>query len=199
MRVSTWILYSPRCEISWVNIRAVHEIYLTFDKNDVVSGAGLKRLSQHYKLDTTVRSVHIPKITVEWDDECMDAHKIARDWRCVGSTQLYMIFHWLKDPNLGGVRKVLEVVVDDQEEDDRRSHSDQVIIESLKGLQIETWDWRRMDIASDVIFDAAGEHVKILYLYCSGRRAVLQSWSDRGGLARLKKVCLPINYCTSRI
>lgn len=104
-----------------------------------------------------------------------------------------MIFHWLKEPSQVGVKKVLEVVVDDFEDGERKPHSDKVIVESLKGLQVETWDWRRMDISSDVIFDAAGEHVNTLYLYCSGLRAVLKSWSDRSGLAKLKKVWLTAN------
>ncbi len=124
--------------------------------------------------------------------ECLGAAseemQITTDkWRSnAGSVDLYMVFKWLKDDVK--VKKILEVVVEDFADGESKPHSDKAIVECLKDLQVETWDWRRMDIPSQVIVEAAGEHVKTLYLYCSGLRAVLQSWSDRGGLANLKKV-----------
>jgi hypothetical protein len=109
---------------------------------------------------------------------------MARLWQCPGNTDLFMVFHWLKSTI--GVKKVFEVVVDELAKSP--GHSDRAIVECLKNLDVETWNWRRMDIPVDVIIDAAGDHVKSLYLYCSGLRAVLQSWSDTKGLVNLKHV-----------
>ncbi|KAF3902571.1 hypothetical protein ABW21_db0207233 [Orbilia brochopaga] len=106
-------------------------------------------------------------------------------WNCFGSTHLYMIFHWLKFRESHPVEKVFEVVVDDFGDEQTKPHSDDAIIECLKNLQVETWDWRHMDIPTKVIYDSA-PHVKILYLYCSGLKAVLEAWAGTEGLATLR-------------
>lgn len=181
----------PRYPIE-TDMEAVRETYLTLE-DDTISRQFLESQSQHYKLDTSLKSVHISSnIRIQWGEKSEHIQMATNKWRSnAGSIDLYMVFQWLKEEV--GVKKILEVVVEDFADGERRPHSDKAIVECLKGLQVESWDWRRMDIPSDVIVDAAGEHVKTLYLYCSGLRAVLQSWSDRGGLARLKNVRHPSN------
>lgn len=162
-----------------------------------MSGESLKRQSQHYKLDTTIRTVHIPpKVSITWDAENRVAHDQVRSWNCFGRNDLYMIFHWLKNRDTLPVKKVFEIMVDDFGDEKTRPHSDKAIIESLKGLQVEIWDWARFDIPTEVIYEAAGNHVRTVYLYCSGLKVVLEAWADRNGLARLRnleKVYLEIN------
>jgi hypothetical protein len=77
-------------------------------------------------------------------------------------------------------------VIDDMEP----SHSDAAIEACLKGFKIESWNWKKFDICSDVIFNAAPD-VKHVILYSSGNNAVLLGWSSSAGLCRLKKVCAP--------
>ncbi|KAJ6262551.1 hypothetical protein Dda_3362 [Drechslerella dactyloides] len=174
------------CKSIMYNRNNVREIYLAFEENDSISWESLKRQSQHYKLDTTLRTVQIPKVRINWGVESRTAHQKAMSWNCFGSTHLYMIFYWLKFRDSLPVKKVFEVVVDDFGDEQTKSHSDKAILECLRGLQVETWDWRRMDIPTEVIYESAGEHVKTLYLYCSGTKAVLEAWADTNGLARLK-------------
>ena len=162
------------------------ENYLVFEYEDIVSGEDLERMRKHYKLDTVLRCVIISSIMVKWDDRNIKQKKEVDSWKCVGGTDLYMIFAWLKERVM--VKNIVEVVVEDFEEQGKKSHSDQTIEECLRDLNVEIWNWKRMNIPSDVIYNAAGENVKVVYLYCSGIKAVLQSWSDRNGLARLKNV-----------
>ncbi|PVH73216.1 subtilisin-like protein, partial [Cadophora sp. DSE1049] len=91
-----------------------------------------------------------------------------------------LIFHWLK--NVVRVDQVLRVVVEDL---DGKSHSDTAILNSLKNLNVQTWNWKKLDISSDVIYQAAGSVTEV-YLYCSGNNAVLRGWSDSQGLVLLK-------------
>lgn len=128
-----------------------------------------------------MRVLYIPKIKVEWGDNT-EVKKKTKDWGCVGETALFLIFHWIKQTS--HVRKLIEVVVDDFEE----PHSDEAIINCLTGLKVEVWDWRRMDISSDVIMSVAGKHVRVVHLYCSGLNAVLRSWSAATGLPTLELV-----------
>ena len=157
------------------------------EHGDVVSRGSLKTTLNHYKLDQTLRCVYIPRITVKWDEDCKYVKKLVDSWECVGRTDFYMIFEWLK--KVVEVVKVLQIVVDDFEDHTRSSHADHAIEECVRNLEVETWDWRRMDISSELIRRAAGDSVKEVYLYCSGNNAVLRSWSEARGLVKLSRVC----------
>lgn len=99
-----------------------------------------------------------------------------------------MIFDWLK--RTARVQKVLEIVVDDSDPVHELPHSDEAIYNCLKDLKIEKWDWKRPDISSGLIHHVAGEHIRELHLYCSGRDAVLRGWADVNGLPMLKNVSI---------
>ena len=73
------------------------------------------------------------------------------------------------------MNNTIEVVAEDFEVQDRKSHSEQAIEVCLRDLNVEIWNWRWMNISSDVIYHAADECVKIFHLYCSGIKVVLQS------------------------
>ncbi|KAJ4860797.1 subtilase family domain-containing protein [Trichoderma breve] len=173
---------------------SARQIFLTLD-DDIVSGEFLESQKLHYKLDTTLKRVHISNsVSFQWDELSLGALKTATRWKCAGNFDLFMVFYWLKY-NIG-VKKILEVVVDDgagQEESTgdvseikKKPHSDQAIIECLKHLSVETLDWKRMDIPAEVIIEGAGKDIKRLHLYCSGSQAVLQSWADSNGLSKLQ-------------
>ncbi|KAJ0275472.1 hypothetical protein COL940_008821 [Colletotrichum noveboracense] len=163
------------------------EIFLTLSE-EMISSEFLENQRMHYKLDTLLQSVYIANNNeVRWNDEKAwdeKTHEMVTEWGCLGDTNLFMVFHWLKDQIR--VKKVFEVVVDELLTS-KLGHSDMAIVKCLQNLDVETWDWRRMDIPANVIIDTAGDHVKSLYLYCSGLKAVLQSWSDTRGLVNLKR------------
>ena len=72
------------------------------------------------------------------------------------------------------------------EDDDETPHSDEAI-EELSVFNIEEWDWRKIDLCSEVIYKAAKKAEKV-FLYSSGNNAVLRSWSGIDGLKRLEQV-----------
>ncbi|KFY46705.1 hypothetical protein V494_00369 [Pseudogymnoascus sp. VKM F-4513 (FW-928)] len=92
-----------------------------------------------------------------------------------------VIFKWLAERKVSRIFKV--IVIDDG----KPPHSNQAIEESLKGFKIETWDWKKVDICSDTILEAASG-VRILNLYASGNSAVLKGWSCTDGLVKLKNL-----------
>lgn len=91
------------------------------------------------------------------------------------------IFNWLK---LENVRTVLKVTVFDDKEP---SHSDEAIEACMEGLNVRNWNWRKMDLCSDVILYSAPK-VTHVTLYSSGNNAVLVGWSSCMGLPQLKRV-----------
>lgn len=91
------------------------------------------------------------------------------------------IFEWLRRRN---VKEVLRIIVED---DLDNPHSDEVIVTAIKGLGVEVWDWKKYDICSETIREAAPD-VQVVHLYTSGNNAVLRGWSDQDGLRRLTKV-----------
>jgi len=97
-----------------------------------------------------------------------------------GRRDLQMVFDKLHDKK--GVTTILKVVVDDL---GPSPHTDEAIESSLKHRGVETWDWRRVDLCSEVIYNAAPT-VREVHLYWSGNNAVLRSWCDEGGLKMLQ-------------
>jgi hypothetical protein len=72
-----------------------------------------------------------------------DVHSEAR-----GLSDLTAIFSWLRGKH---VKKIVKVIVID---DGNPSHSDKAIIDALEGFEVEVWDWKKIDICSDVIYNA---------------------------------------------
>lgn len=90
------------------------------------------------------------------------------------------IFKWLKD---NGVKKVVRVSVLDYGD---YPHSDSAIEEALGSLEVEIWDWKKVDICSDVISNSS-KAVREISLYSSGNTAVLMGWGSPQGFVDRKK------------
>lgn len=83
------------------------------------------------------------------------------------------------------------------------SHADASIEEALKGFGVELWDWKRLDLSSDVISTATTVReraimngqtliqevsvVKEISLYSSGNQAILMGWASPWGLPNKRK------------
>lgn len=94
------------------------------------------------------------------------------------------VFTWLRTkPN--AVDKIFRVSVEDRF--GKAAHTDDGIRDILEPFDIEIWDWRKIDISSDTIFDAA-PNTRELRLYWSGNKAVIRSWASEHGLCKLAKV-----------
>lgn len=184
------------------------EKHLEFDLSGIpnlsISRSDLDRLARHLTFEETLQYVAIPRLRVddavteklqplpspvpEHQDESngskLDSKaRPARD--CAGLKDAGIIFEWLEKMK---VRRIFKVIVID---DGDPAHSNQVIEESLRGFKIETWDWKKVDICSDTIFEAASV-ARFVNLYSSGNSAVLKGWSGPDGLVKLKLVWKPI-------
>ena len=73
------------------------------------------------------------------------------------------------------------------EDIEQPSHRDDIIIDYLKDFGIEEWDWRKLDLCTEVIREAAKD-VRQIRLYSSGNNAVLRGWSGEDGLKSFEKV-----------
>ncbi|KAK2471616.1 hypothetical protein H9L39_16607 [Fusarium oxysporum f. sp. albedinis] len=93
-----------------------------------------------------------------------------------GREDMTSIFNWL---HKGGVRKILKVTVID---DELPAHKDAAIVECLRRFGVEIWDWKKVDLCSEVIA-ASTSLVREICLYSSGNQAVLKGWSAAGGFA----------------
>jgi hypothetical protein len=98
-----------------------------------------------------------------------------------GRNDMAVFFAFLRKK---GVKYVTRVIVDDTEEP---AHSDEEIENALRGLNIEIWNWRKIDQSIDVILEAAPD-AREVYLYWSGNNAVLRGWGDEEGLKLLKSL-----------
>ena len=131
----------------------------------------------------------MPNLTISGGDELLDTTSSDSEF----SSNIYTlrsrldyvkIFNWLRKK--GGVRKVLEVNIED---DENEPHCDEAIETALQGLDVEILNWKKLDLCSDVLWNAARD-VKELFLYSSANNDVLRSWSAEDGLGRLPKVMI---------
>jgi hypothetical protein len=98
-----------------------------------------------------------------------------------GRSDLTFFFDWLYEKN---VRHILKVIVDDLKDP---PHSDRAIEDSLRRFEVETLDWRRIDLCPKTLFNAC-RSVRVIYLRWSGNRAILRAWGEPEGLPRLEKL-----------
>jgi hypothetical protein len=142
----------------------------------------LESLEQHVNFESILKWVLLPK---PLDSEtAISQSDLPPETILKGPSSHWLLFKWLREKK--GVQKILEVHVED---DGKVSHSDELIVEALKDFDVEIWDWKKRDICSETIYEAA-PNVRKLNLYSSGNNAVLRSWCAVDGLAKLKKVCL---------
>jgi hypothetical protein len=59
-------------------------------------------------------------------------------------------------------------------------------LKALRGFAVEIWDWKRLDLSTDVIA-ASTKDAKEISLYSSGNYAVLMGWASVQGLPNVKK------------
>jgi hypothetical protein len=105
-----------------------------------------------------------------------------------GLSHLVTVFNWLRENHVEKIVKVM--VIDDADP----SHSDASIEEALHDFGIEIWDWKKLDLSTDVIWRATtapGDKdvsvVREISLYSTGNNAVLMGWASPQGLTNKKK------------
>jgi len=132
------------------------------------------RALKNTNLDTILQYVYLPKDPLLSEQSVDDLGKYVN---------YCDVFKLLRQKF---VRKIINLTVEDN---DKLPHSHEEIVDALKGIEVESWDWVQYDLCCDTIAEAASR-VKEVFLYSTGNKAVLQSWSNQDGLKNLKNVTL---------
>ncbi|KAH8586376.1 hypothetical protein B0O99DRAFT_695557 [Bisporella sp. PMI_857] len=157
----------------------------------------LSRLAKHLSFESVLACVTLPRLTVENPTEVIGDNEnhlggasqaesssnqigSTADSNAEGISDLVVVFSWLKDNH---VRSVMKVVVID---DGTVSHSDEAIEEALKSFDIEVWDWKKLDICSEVI-QKVSKKIQDISLYWSGSNSTLLGWYSDEGFKNRKK------------
>ncbi|GAB1319911.1 hypothetical protein MFIFM68171_10121 [Madurella fahalii] len=135
----------------------------------------LKPLERQMTFEPILKYVHLPSEALQVDKESA-THGSEKP-------PAMIVFNWLREKK--GVRRILEVSVVDMGETPYRDET----IEGTLGsdLNIEVWDWQKIDISSDTIVKVA-PNAQVVRLYCSGNTSILHAWSGKHGLARLRNL-----------
>ncbi|KAH8892459.1 hypothetical protein GQ53DRAFT_805950 [Thozetella sp. PMI_491] len=141
----------------------------------------LDSLAVHLRFESTLKQVVLPRLKFGTPRAPNTPHEDSQvPTELKGRSDLVHVFSWLRKHH---VLKILKVTVYD---DELPCHTDEAIIKCLEHLDVETWDWRRVDVPSDVIYKAA-PNVSDVALYCSGNGAVLKGWSSSGAFGDKEK------------
>lgn len=140
----------------------------------------------YLRFETILQHVDLPNLSILGGENLLtpfsSASEPSPDIReLIGRVDIVKILHWLRRK---GVGKILELTVTD---DESEPHYDEAIEAALKGFGIEILNWQKLDLCSDVLYNAVTD-VRKLYLYSSGNSDVLKGWSSENGLERLPKV-----------
>lgn len=154
--------------------------------NKKVDREGLETLLTRLEFESILKYVKIPRYTLQEDPNLGRRGKNGTQPR----RENELIFDILRSKR---VQKIIRVIVEDGT---LPSHRDEAIERILSGFDVEEWDWKKVDLCSDVVLRAA-ENTRELYLYSSGNNAVLRSWSAEDGLGQLQKV--RFHYTSSRL
>jgi hypothetical protein len=150
----------------------------SFEKSEFDFGAYLKTLpNKTAKYESWLKCVILPNL------QCDLEHPDGTSRHTVeGQREASLIFNHLRKMN---VERVFEVNVPDCL---IHPHTNEAIINCLRGLHVKHLTWRKMDLSVATIMEAAPE-VEELYLYSSGNMDVLSHWASYEGLYHLLKVC----------
>lgn len=168
-------------------------------RNRDITDARLTRFLDRLNPDDILKHIRIPHFVVSKSDNGNNPN--ARPTSKSGPNP----HQPLEPPNnckivfkhLKTVKAILHISIDDLS-GKRAPHTNKAIISCLEHFRdnIEQWDWKKIDICSDTILEAAPK-ARDIYLYSSGNNAVLKSWSAPDGLLRFTCVG-PIPLGTNR-
>ncbi|KAK4458238.1 intracellular serine protease [Cladorrhinum samala] len=162
------------------------ELYFDLSGRSSMTLSGFKALVKQLKFEDALQYVAIPAIKIESASEGStgSTKQSIRD-RLVndgtGRRDLVQVFDGLRQK---GVKTILKVVVDDTLVP---PHTDEAIEEALRNMDVEVWDWKKVDLCTEVIYNAA-PGVREVHLYWGGNNAVLRGWSEQGGLKVLTEL-----------
>ncbi|KAL8306097.1 hypothetical protein RB600_008803 [Gaeumannomyces tritici] len=161
----------------------VGQIHFDLNPRREVSKDLLEALAGITHFEDTLQYVSIPDLRVIGMELPIDPNEGAQGWWSSNRKDYVYIFDWLRSKAIG-VKRILKIVVED---DDHNFHSDEAIEFALRGFKVESWNWMRSDMCSQVIKEAA-PGVRDVTLYWSGNNAILRSWAAEGGLPQLEQL-----------
>ncbi|KAL7937004.1 hypothetical protein V8C35DRAFT_213161 [Trichoderma chlorosporum] len=167
------------------NTTSDYELYFDLSGHANIAQTGFENLLSKLKFEDILQYVAIPRLNVEVNMNAANS-KRPRNGRSPkqdgdGRRDLCYIFDRLRKR---GVKTILKVIIDDSVSP---AHSDEAIEDALKFMDVEIWDWKRIDLCSEVICRVASK-AREVNLYWSGNNAVLRGWSEEGGLKRLREL-----------
>ncbi|KAF3223873.1 hypothetical protein TWF679_000306 [Orbilia oligospora] len=155
----------------------------------------LKRQDGEFK--SILEFVKLPGAPAREKGSDRKLHKSSRNMKnSFNGDQYIKIFEWLEKE---GVTKIFRVQVDEIGESlsfQTVPHSNFAIRSCLKPFDVEEFNWRKYDVCSETILEAA-PNAKIVHLYSSGNTAVLRGWASPDGLCQLKKSDHDLADCTN--
>ncbi|PWY74518.1 subtilisin-like protein, partial [Aspergillus sclerotioniger CBS 115572] len=149
--------------------------YFDISDRTTITYRAIEKIASTLDFEDTLRLVHLPKL---------EPLSFTTPARKPGKTDIEKVFENL----FNDVTKIFKVTVDDLCDP---PYQDAAIKECLKGKNIETWDWKKLDMCPDVIFEAAPGLTK-LHLYWSGRNVVLHGWMGLCRLGHVEKIIVHV-------
>ncbi|KAK4151163.1 hypothetical protein C8A00DRAFT_17410 [Chaetomidium leptoderma] len=135
-------------------------------------GTNNRRSFYNVEFHPYLKSVTIPDLDQFRNHEC------AAEVSHLFGNEVKHILQWLR--LVKGVKEITKVRVLDSR---HQPHSQEAIEQAISGLEIGELDWKRLDLSTRVVRNAAGVHT--LHLYGSGSWTPIDHWVGKSGLELL--------------
>lgn len=166
--------------LSPIGIQTAFDHFEAESGDKAVNAKEFMQIFEQFQFDQTLQLVHFRDVCLSGYDNLSFADEKNTAFQPMGPKQgradMKFFFDWLWYSK--GVRRILKVIVEESKE----AHSDEAIEECLAKFNVETLDWRKVDICPMVIRHVGG-NLRELFLRWSGNNAVLRGWSESEGLA----------------
>lgn len=127
--------------------------------------------------ESTIKFAAFPPLDMDSDDRELYGTGVREH------TEVFTVLDWLHDKK--GVNKIIELKVPDRL---INPHDERQIANIVEKLEVESLDWRFLDMSISIFEEPVRKRIHTLHLYASGRNAAISHWFSKEGLRSLPNV-----------
>ena len=135
--------------------------------------------------ESTIKYAEFPALDLKADEKETFGDSVHGE-----HVEVFKALNWLGGK---GVCEIIELIVPDRLVN---PHDEVKIGKYVRDFKVEVLNWRFLDMSISVFEDpltgdrSALERIRKLYLYASGKRAIISHWLSKEGVPSLPNVCL---------
>ncbi|KAL5087759.1 hypothetical protein Trisim1_007415 [Trichoderma cf. simile WF8] len=130
--------------------------------------------------EQTIKYARFPSLEDNIDNQQLLSGSISKDHK-----EVFDVLDWLKDQKK--VTSIVELKVPDRM---FKPHNELRIADYVQSFEVESLDWRFLDLSLAIFNGEVRNRIKELHLYASGKRVAIDHWLSSEGIQRFPALVL---------